>query len=1204
MPSSTQEGSPKRDDRLGPYRIITTIGVGGMAEVLKAEDTRTGQHVALKLHYTPTDDEQVYLGYRREQRALARCAHPNVVRVLDYGVHERRPYLVMEFVDGIPLTEFLDERDLKPGPERDRMAALLGMQIASALDHVHSQNLVHRDIKPANILVTQDEIVKLIDFGIARDLGQEDRDGPEVESDVVGTYAFCSPEQVSGIPVDHRSDLYSFGVVLYLLVTGRLPFVAEQAVAYILKHVNEPPEPPENIHPGIPAELRSIVLELLEKNPADRPQSGRDVQKVLKAFVDRLSREIPVPTREMQEASRTGLRLYEPAYVGRLAEQAVLKGRVAQLEAGRGGVVLLEGDTGMGKTRLMDIAMADARARGLKVFSVRFLPEAGVAFQGLQELVEQLVSALSYEQRDRLRHQMGGDLSLLAQAFPAVAHMFPAFTPAASGTTNALDQAALQTALANLVEIVLSSPTVIGLKELHWADDTTLALISSLFDEDNSGSRQPVLWLAGISTDALSAEHPLRSLLITDQLHIQSIKIQPLDIESVEQLIRSMLGGRFDPGLIAVELYRETGGNPFSVAEAVRGLVDQGMLRPMDGEVNENSGWVLSAPLSQKRAPTIHQILLHRLESLAPESVSMLERIAVLGRPCTYEWLRRSIPVTEDVLLDTLEDLLARRILIERKGRKNSIFAFHHPRMAEIVLERIPLERRKTLHLQAAEAWLQAHGDGDVVSIELLGTHLFLAEDFPRAVHFLLNAAESRLRLGLNEAALHLLDRALTCTERAPEISGRVVALIHLRLGFVLQPLGRIERAWTHLRNAYRLARQEGVLDIQGEAIELLALLTTRQGDFNAARKHFADAMKLQQASGDESGYIRSMSGLAGSLWYLGRVDEAKGLYGDVLAHGKKVDDPGVTARALHGHGLVHMHEGHYSQAASAFMEASVAARRSERDAFHLLCQLSESSVRRVQGELGTARALAGTVAEKLERLGERDLLTMAYNALAWVALDMNDDESAQRVLIQCGSVLEDAPHHYSRAIRQMLVGRLELIRGRPIEAQLGLTEALTLATAQGFLEVSARVRRALAQALIKSGNPVEGMTLLKKAIADSSRLNNPPGSSEGYLFLADALIGQQKLDQAASVLHRLLPNLRRMNARLDLISALGLEARLRHDFGMPTESSSPTDEALRHIRTIRAGLNTEERLHFDRRADVRMVAAYAKKARRDHPSF
>jgi serine/threonine-protein kinase len=253
----------------GRYRVLKRLGAGGMAEVWCAEDEVLGRRVALKLLGSRfAEDPEFRERFRREAQAAAGLTHPNIVGIFDRSEWDGTPYIAMELVDGQTLKDVVRQR----GPLPPHIAVGLTEQILGALGYAHRRGIVHRDVKPQNVILDPEGQAKVADFGIAR-AGHSEMTQTGA---MIGTVQYLSPEQANGLPVDRRSDLYSAGVVLYELLTGRVPFDGEAPVSIALKHVNELPVPPSQLRPGIPPAIEAVVLKALEKDPNRRFQSAEE----------------------------------------------------------------------------------------------------------------------------------------------------------------------------------------------------------------------------------------------------------------------------------------------------------------------------------------------------------------------------------------------------------------------------------------------------------------------------------------------------------------------------------------------------------------------------------------------------------------------------------------------------------------------------------------------------------------------------------------------------------------------------------------------------------------------------------------------------------------------------------------------------------------------------------------------------------------
>jgi eukaryotic-like serine/threonine-protein kinase len=317
-PAASSTGMP---ERLGAFQLLKPLGQGGMGVVFLAEDTQLGRKAAVKVMRPEVSayDPRSFERFLREARAAAAIRHPNVVTVYQVGEEHGIPYLAMELLRGTSLAGYLDKN---PSPSVGS-ACRLGREIADGLAAAHEKGLVHRDIKPGNIwLEAPNGRVKLLDFGLARPAGP-DGTGPDKLTGtglVVGTPGYMSPEQARGIPLDERTDLFSLGVVLYLLCTGQEPFAGSNPTAVLTALAVDRQKPASELNPKVPAALSDLIDRLLEKKPEDRPQTAREVAKALR-LIERGQVATPTPPAPTPTAANA------PTYAMALPTQAAAVGQ-------------------------------------------------------------------------------------------------------------------------------------------------------------------------------------------------------------------------------------------------------------------------------------------------------------------------------------------------------------------------------------------------------------------------------------------------------------------------------------------------------------------------------------------------------------------------------------------------------------------------------------------------------------------------------------------------------------------------------------------------------------------------------------------------------------------------------------------------------------------------------------------------------------
>ena len=257
----------------GRYELLGKIGEGGMAVVFKAKDRLLNRHVAVKILKPEFTKDLVFIeSFRRESQTAAGLVHPNIVNVYDVGKEGNIYYIVMELIDGKPLAQIIREE----GALEPRRAATITRQVASALAAAHKHQLIHRDVKPHNIMLTAEGTAKITDFGIAKAISTGTLVEGQAEA-VMGSVHYFSPEQARGGYVDEKSDIYALGIVLYEMLTGKVPFDGETAVAVAVKHMNEAMVPPSRLNPEIPADLEEIVMRATSKLQINRYRSADEM---------------------------------------------------------------------------------------------------------------------------------------------------------------------------------------------------------------------------------------------------------------------------------------------------------------------------------------------------------------------------------------------------------------------------------------------------------------------------------------------------------------------------------------------------------------------------------------------------------------------------------------------------------------------------------------------------------------------------------------------------------------------------------------------------------------------------------------------------------------------------------------------------------------------------------------------------------------
>ncbi len=294
------------------YRIIKVIGIGGMAVVFEATDLLMRRNVAVKmLKDDINNDVQAVKRFINESKAVAMLSHPNIVNIFDVSVKDNLKYIVMELVEGITLKNYI----LKKGVLSFNEIISITEQILRALDHAHQKGIVHRDIKPQNIMMLKSGLIKVADFGIAK---LPNAETVTMTDKAIGTVFYISPEQASGKKIDRRSDIYSLGVTMYEMATGKLPFVADSPVTVAIMQVKNRPRPPRELNPQLPVGLEQIILGCMEKNPYNRFQSAAQMLRHIAQVKNNPRTVFRMPKTESPQNTSKGTSQNPPSNVKKL----------------------------------------------------------------------------------------------------------------------------------------------------------------------------------------------------------------------------------------------------------------------------------------------------------------------------------------------------------------------------------------------------------------------------------------------------------------------------------------------------------------------------------------------------------------------------------------------------------------------------------------------------------------------------------------------------------------------------------------------------------------------------------------------------------------------------------------------------------------------------------------------------------------------
>jgi len=1107
--------------KLGPYEILSPLGAGGMGEVWRARDTRLNREVAIKvLPGSFANDVDRLMRFEQEARATSALNHPNIVTIYELGEVEAGRFIVMELVEGRTLRALIDE-----GSSIDALVQL-GSQMAKALGAAHAAGITHRDIKPENIMVRNDGYVKVLDFGLARLVpAAMDAEAATLQytqpGTLLGSTRYMSPEQARGESVSHPSDIFSLGMIFYEMATGQHPFATDSILATLNAITQQVPLTPSRLNPEIPSAIEILILRMLEKDARLR-LTAAEVEIVLAAIGGHgLSRE-----------SRSPVLLPRTRHtVGREKAHAELREALASVFAGKGLLLCVPGEPGMGKTTLVEEFLSDLRAGTQACIIARGRCSerlAGTeAYLPWLEALDGLLRGADGQTQPRM--SVVGNESI-AQTTKRLAPTWYAQAMPLQPDDSSLERLIAERAASQermkrefgalLEEVSERRPLVLFFDDLHWADVSTIDLLAYLASKFDS---MRVLIIATYRpSDLLLAKHPFLQVKPDLQSRgvCREIELEFLSCSEIEKYLALEFPEHRFPAELPALIHSKTEGNPLFMADLVRYLRDRGVI------AEEHGRWVLaqSLPGIERDLPeSVRGMIERKIAQLSEEDRRLLVAASVQGYEFDSAIVAKALeldPADVEEHLEALERVYALvRFVSEREfpGRVLTLrYRFVHVLYQNALYASLRPTRRAQLSATVAGALLGCYGKQSGTVASELAFLFESARDWARAADYYLVAANNASEVWALQEAGVLAQRGLEMLRLLPDTTdcGRQELKLQTMLGQSLMvvkgyALPEVEQAFIRARElslqlndipqlfraqfslaivyvvraeykrafeygeqCLRLAEKSRNQALLMQSHWVIGLSHCYMGQFAAARDHFEQTIAIHDAAGIDSmvsmyGAVLSRAHLARMLLYLGYPDQSQKVMDEAIAKAERLRLPVALANTL---------------ALAAYMEA-----------FH-------HNVRKTL-EFGAATAWQG------EEHGLPYYAAVAMMMRGWALAMQNQEEEG-----------------------------IALIRQ-------GLASSLAIGTRQQhgyFLAL-------LAEALNHAGRVEQGLEALSEAMNVATQTNEPFYEAELHRLRGDALVkaGAALPSEAESCFHRAIKIARQQQAKSFELRAVMSLARL-----------------------------------------------------------
>jgi transcriptional regulator with GAF, ATPase, and Fis domain len=781
------------------YQVEGLLGIGEIGDVYACRDTRCGKSkivakMLCSLDVTPGAESSL----SREFSLLQRLRHRNLVRILDFGVLESsgKMFWIEERVEG---------KDVYAGTEGMDIAKIMGLiiDLTKALWYLHSRGIVHGSLKPSNVMLSAAEYGRLVllDFGLKRKtLNAQQQNG-------FGSLSYTAPEILLGGCADRRSDLYALGILMYQLLTRRLPFEDEDADFLVQKHLQGSVDmrPLERLRCG--PEVAPLLQQLLEKDPKKRLSS----EEVLRLVGKSIGRE----GTEIESGGGLGGQFSATRFVGREKEMLFLQERARRvMDGGRGWTIFVTGEAGLGKTRCMEELRSWALLEGWRIFEGACGACSETAYEPYRQILDKTESA-SGEAIFRF------DTPLRA----AESDAFDSYSEFATGQFRDM-------ITRELVRRLAARPTMMFLNDFHRADEATCTVLDYLSSDIQA---HPVFMCVDLRSGEETKEALGRLMeLAVRQDRAEILMLEPLEKEHVKQLVAAMTGDYELKEILGNWIFRSVGGNPFFLEEMLKHLVEQGVL-------NRDAGkWkFVGKDLNELEVPAgVGMVLRRRLSQLSPSARELVNWLALFQRGVSRASLNSAMADSTGSIAPALQELGQRQI-IRMDLQEEAAVGFSHSLIAEVIRNDLPKNLRQKMHRKIAE--IIECESGMETHLHELAMHHIEAKSQGTAVRYALASAARYRAEFAHENALRCFgyvfknQNNLTCEERC---------LAAIEASDTMFALGQAKQAIHLLTTEMRQSKAIGT-ELRSRMYMQLALSYQHLGDFRMQEMCCKAGLKL-----------------------------------------------------------------------------------------------------------------------------------------------------------------------------------------------------------------------------------------------------------------------------------------------------------------------------------------------------------------------
>jgi tetratricopeptide (TPR) repeat protein/tRNA A-37 threonylcarbamoyl transferase component Bud32 len=1096
----------------GRYAVLKKLGEGGKGVVYKARDTVLNRVVAIKMLKTGVTEGEGYSRFLTEAQAVGKLNHPNVVSIHDIGKEDSKQFFVLEFVDGESLRDLMETY---PEGKCDIQVALrIGMDVCNALQYAHSHEVLHRDIKPENVMITKDGTAKLMDFGLAKILNR-----PRItqEGIIVGTVAYVAPENALGKGADARSDLYSFGAVLYEALTGRPPFPGEDPVKVIFGHVHDYPIPVSRLNPKVPPALADCVMRLLEKDPEKRYQTAADLLGELREIAGEFAGKISAPSVKPP----AGVTVYRQAVtreaplIDRAEEMNSIREAVDRTLCGEGGLVFISGEAGIGKTRLTREASAYAHLRGVKVLDGRytalFSAESVPPFVLWSEVIKGYVVTSAPEQVWRV---IGLYPAEICKLVPEVKQKLVA-VPQSVPISPEHERHRLFEAVSQFVNNISNeNPLLVILDDLQWADQSSLLLLHYLAQGIHD---EPLLILCAYRDGDIDEKHPLSPILteLNRERLPQTISLKRLSFVEIMDMIKQTLEQEDVSEEFCQLVYEKTRGNPFFVEEVVKSLKEDQII------YREENKWKIKSVSSIEFPKSVKSVVRSRIQKLDDECQNVLVTASVIGERFTFEALREVSGIDENKLYEVMEKILKTGLIKENVILGEDVYSFVDIIVRDVLHEEVSHLRRKRLHSAVGFALEKVYSKKIEQHFGELARHFLEGGDESKAFDYFFKAGEKAEKMYAHDEAFSYFNHALELI-RNEEDAVQQEADLTEKLGDIKGWIGESDacieywnrslRLWDQLNDRKSISRLNG---------KMAHMLWETVGNKEEASRRHQMALEILEKEPETVELAILYEDLSRMLWRSGKHAESLPWAQKAFAIAQKSGDAEVLARCYASLGALSLFEGEYDRA-SQYLEQGVKIAVDNNCVASLRLYQNLGNVYFAKGDFQRSFETCQRAFELAKKVG--DILWTAMNGYLLASIYVFMGEMQKAVALYEEALVLDKKAKNSTHIATIMtgLGQCYCLMGEWDRSLQFLNEGLELSQKIGDYQVSGIANKWLGELYVDMENFAQAERYLDEANSIFERAGDKTGQlCEVYPTLSRIYLTRGEVGRARELIEK-----------------------------------------------------------------------------------